>query len=277
MKERTDIGQLDFSGNELKVDATIDDPPKVRGGRPTPGALFVLSGDLLIPDPTEDDPHHVRRVEKAFVKLETDEFGGGQVEIHALKPATEGDENTVRLLTLNTRELVVYVPIVALAGITNRMPDGPVPPPLPPPIPDPPDTGETHGIAAGDFVGIVNVYGFPSDQQDEWARGRITSWSVIIARMDERDGYRRFPKRDDAPPPVVNTPDATARRGQLDAINREFEPWGLAIDSDAYNSYLAGNFRGKTPAAYLKEIHDDVVRRNDGAHDPNAHPIGAPY
>lgn len=150
------------------------------------------------------------------------------------------------------------------------------------PIPVPPVDDGTHGIPSGDFARILNVYGFPSDQQPEWETRRIASWPAIIQRMDERDGYRRFPP-EPAPQPIPTpvpgppTSDVEARRRRLDAINLEFVPWNLTIDSDAYDAFLRGRFGGKTEDAYLKEIHDDTARRNDGRHDPSAHPAGAPY
>jgi len=80
----------------------------------------------------------------------------------------------------------------------------------------------------------------------------------------------------DLPPPVETVPPApvcntSERTRQLDRINSEFVPWGITIDGDAYAAYASCRH------ANLKEVHDDVVVRNNGDHDPSVHPIDAPY
>jgi hypothetical protein len=73
---------------------------------------------------------------------------------------------------------------------------------------------------------------------------------------------------DEPPTPVCDT---LVRVQALDKINSEFSPWGITIDGDAYAAYTSCRHSN------LKEVHDDVMNRNDGNHDPSVHPKGVPY
>src|SRR5262245_46939428 len=110
MREETETGVLTYGeggvGNELLNDAKNDDPSAFRGGRPTPGILTKISGDLWVPDP--NDPSKKIRFERVFAGLGTDDSGGlgGQLEIQAMQPGQHSDAATKKLLTINTKQIL---------------------------------------------------------------------------------------------------------------------------------------------------------------------------
>lgn len=176
MKETTSIGELEFSGNEQKIDSSIEDPPKLRQGSRWGSALGCLSGDRLV--------ENGRRLEKTLIifKEPDDGIGGGRFEFFAQLPGTEGDAGMIRLLTLDTTGAYFHVPVFESGA---PQPPNPTPPPSPPPVPPTPPVDGTHGIPEGDFTAVRQYYGFPSDDQQPYLEGRLT-WLQVIQRMDRR-------------------------------------------------------------------------------------------
>ena len=169
MRDDTETGFRDFTGNEQTIASKIVDPPKERFASPA-GSFGCISGNVLRSDGGQD--------EKVLLILKPDEYAGGQggsYEFFAQRPNTVDDANMIKLLTLNTREAIFHVPIRFVTTVP--------PPPLPIPSPPPP----TSGIPEGDFAAIVQVYGFPSDDEQPYREGRLT-WAQVLSRMDARRG-----------------------------------------------------------------------------------------
>jgi hypothetical protein len=70
-----------------------------------------------------------------------------------------------------------------------------------------------------------------------------------------------------SPPPGPTPPDPVVTERFLQAIEAEF---GFPIDPGQRASAL----QGRTP---LREVHDDMMARNNGEHRPELHPATAPY
>lgn len=255
MIDDTQTGVLAYTGNELINDAKNDDPSAYRGGRPAPGVLVKFSGDFYVLDPSV--PGGKRRYERVFAALGTDESGGcgGAIGARAVLPGKDGDEHTVPLFDIDTRQALFHVPIVALAGVHST------PRPWPWEHSDP-----THGIPAGDFARVLEVYGFASDEEQPYRDGRMT-WEQVIARQDARDDFAHFPKADPPVPPFGPSPDdwlspaSQAKRAQeIERIRHELAP--LELDEDRVRAYMEGRNRK------LHEVHDDELTRSGLSVDP---------
>jgi hypothetical protein len=241
VRDETTIGFREFAGNEQTVGSTIDDPAAYRLA--SPSGVNKISGNVLQPD---GNTQH----EKTLLILKTDE-SGGCYDFLAQLPGRSDDKGMVRLATLSPKGFELFVPI-----IHSTQAD----PPPPPPDGDDP----SHGIPVGDFVRIFDVYGFPCDEVTDFALGQ-KSWAQIIARMDERDDFKHFPK---APQVPSMDPEELAQRAQdVAAVRAEFAP--MDLDEDKVFSYLSGR-------SSLREFHDDNVERA-GTHAPEHHRDGRPY
>jgi len=240
VREDNDRGFVDASGNELTVGSTVDDPAAIRVA--SPAGTNKISGNVLNPDGSQS--------EKNLLILTMDE-SGGCYDFQAQLPGRTDDNGMVRLARLSPKGFELFVPII----------HSPMPtiPPAPPDGSDP-----THGIPPGDFARIVQVYGFESDQQQEWAMQRVTSWAVVIGRMDERDDFTHFPKTPQAPP--VMTPEERGER--LLDVEALIEEWP-GMDLNNADSFLAGR-------SSLREFHNDNQDRA-GVCRPEFHRPGRPY
>jgi hypothetical protein len=264
IREETTNGVLEFGrngeGNELIVDAKNDDPAAIRGGRPTPGIAFKISGDIWIPDP--NDPLKKIRYERVFVGLGTDGSGGygGQFQIQAMLPGQHGDVHTKKLLTVDTRQILCHVPLVVLAGLHDTERTWPWE-----------NYDPTHGIPAGDFAAVLAAYGMASDDEQPYRDGRM-SWELVIERMDIRDNYRHFPKPSPPTlplptpgPPPIDAAERAERVLDVEALAREFP----GMDLNNVESYLQGR-------SSLEEFHDENAARAE-THDESFHRPGRPY
>jgi len=113
---------------------------------------------------------------------------GGEFTIHCHdgiqhfdSQGNPNDDMSMRL-SLMARHDVVWVPrLVTAADMPGGLPgwSGPVPPAPPPPLPPaPPPTGfeyppGTALIVVGDFAGLEAHYGFPCEERDDYANGKI--------------------------------------------------------------------------------------------------------
>lgn len=183
--DQNERGRVDIGGNELLVDSTIDDPPKVRQGSPVTGGAFgCISGDRIVVNETGSVVH---RKEKVLLILKPDgqPGEGGCYDFFAQRPGTEDDANMVRVARLTTTAFELFVPLVQHSGVPTPDPQ-PVPPePAPAPAPQPPSPGGLPNIAPGDFGGIVRHYGFASDDEQPYSEGRLT-WTEVLLRMERR-------------------------------------------------------------------------------------------
>jgi len=113
MKETTAIGELEFSGNELKVDATIEDAPKLRQGvyDPHQHAIACFSGDRL------DHNLPGRRAEKVLLMFKHEPSIGGYYRFCAEVPNGNGSDTDMKtLLDVRPDGIVAYVPIRQASG-----------------------------------------------------------------------------------------------------------------------------------------------------------------
>ena len=256
-------GRFEVVGNELiGIDKTPEggDPVAVRGARQAPGALLLLCGDIWVEDPTEEEPDRIRRIQRAYAQISTDDSGGhgGEFSVLASEPGFADDEHTRELFKINTKVAVFNVPVVHAAGVLETEPPWPghVPP------------DDTHGIPEGDFAEILRIYGFESDWFEVYSHGRVT-WPQVIARQDERDEYRHFPDSRPGTPEPSPIPPAddwlspesqVKRRAELTRIAEEVAP--MPLDEDRVKKYLMGLNRN------LAEVHDDELTRSGLPRDP---------
>jgi len=242
MRDETDRGFRDFSGNEQTIGSTVDDPAAVRVA--SPSGVNKFSGSVLTPEGTQQ--------EKQLIITGFDEDGNGCFDFFGQLAGRSDDAGMIRLARLSLKAFELFVPMIH----STQAP----PPPAPHDSSDP-----THSIPAGDFFRILQIYGFASDLQEAYGNARVT-WLQVIQRQDERDDYSHFPKT--APPPVGITPEERLQRVlDVEAARAEFAP--MELDEDSVQSYLSGR-KG------LAEFHGDELRRA-GTHDPNTHRPGRPY
>jgi hypothetical protein len=243
MRDDTETGFREFGGNEETIGSKINDPSGIRLGS-VEGAYGKVSMNRLVPDPAR--PGEFTQLERVLI-VGADDGLVFQIQ----RPGTVGDAGMMKVLTVTTRGAVLHVPWF------NRVEDLP---PIPPPPPD--GTDPTHGIPTGDFVRILQVYGFESDWQDVYAQGRVT-WVQVIEKQDERDDYATFPK---TPVPPVITPEERAER-VLDVAAMQGEWPGMDLNN--VESYLQGR---SSP----KEFHDENAYRA-GFHNLALHRPWRPY
>jgi hypothetical protein len=242
MREDTDRGFAEFGGNEMTVGSTIDDPAALRVA--SPRGVNKLSGNVLQPDGTQH--------EKQLLILTLDE-GAGCFDFQAQLPNRTDDKGMVRLARLSPNGFEVFVPI-----IQRQMP-------LPPP---PSDGGDpTHGIPEGDFAALAQVYGFASTDENLWPR---YPWWVIVQRMDERDEYKTFPKAPVTPPAPTGDRFTPAQR--MNFVAALADEFGFPPDTQSAQRYIV---QGHSPS--FRELHNDMLPRNNGAHNADAHHPDAPY
>jgi len=240
MRDETDRGFRDFSGNELTIGSTIDDPAAVRVA--SPSGTNKISGNVLTTEGIQ--------LEKTLLVLTQDE-SGGCYDFQAQLPGRTDDKGMIRLARLSPNGFELFVPLIH----STQAP----PPPAPPDSSDP-----THGIPEGDFSRILEIYDFASDLQEAYGNARVT-WLQVLQRQDERDDYRTFPKT--APPPVITPEERLQRVLDVEAARAEFAP--MELDEGKVQSYLSGR-------SSLHEFHSDNVDRA-GAHNANTHRPGRPY
>jgi len=241
MRDETDRGFRDFSGNEQTIGSTVDDPAAVRVA--SPSGINKFSGNVLTPEGTQQ--------EKQLIITGFDEDGNGCFDFFGQLAGRSDDGGMIRLARLSPRAFELFVPIAH----SSQAP----PPPAPPDSSDP-----THSIPEGDFFRILEVYGFASDLQEAYGNARVT-WVQVIQRQDERDDYRHFPKT--APPPVITSEERLQRVLDVEAARNEFAP--MELDEGKVQSYLSGR-------SSLHEFHSDNVDRA-GSHNPDTHRPGRPY
>ena len=239
MREQNDRGSLEFGGNELTVKSIIDDPAALRLASPF-GTNKICGNDLDLETGTQ--------YEKTQIQLTKDEVSGCFRFFATVNGRTD-DKGQIEIARLSLKGFEVFVPFI----------QSPMPP-IPPPPPD--GTDPTHGIPAGDFARILQVYGFASDWQEVYAQGRVT-WVQVIEKQDERDDYAHFPK---APIPPAITPEEQAERF-LDVAAMQGEWPGMDLNN--VESYLQGR---SSP----KEFHDENADRA-GFHNLALHRPGRPY
>lgn len=247
MREDTDRGFRDFTGNEQTIGSTIDDPAAVRVA--SPRGVNKISGNVLVINPDGSYTQY----EKTLLQLTVDDEGGGCYEFWAQLPGRTDDGGMVRLGRLGHKGFEIFVPFI--------QGQAPTPPPAPPDANDP-----THGIPIGDFAAIERIYEFPSDWQDVFAQGRV-NWAQVIARQDERDDYRHFPKATPPDVPIIDAHERAERVLDVEAARVEFV--GMDLDDDKVQAYLSGR-------TGLREFHNDNVERY-GSHDESKHRPGRPY
>jgi hypothetical protein len=245
MRSETDRGFHDFSGNELTIGSTIDDPAAVRVA--SPSGTNKISGNVLTPQGTQ--------LEKTLLVLTQDD-SGGCYDFQAQLPGRTDDKGMIRLARLSPQGFELFVPIIHSTQ-------------APPPPPPPDGSDPTHGIPDGDFGRILEVYGFASDLQEAYGNARVT-WVQVIARQDERDDYRHFPQVVPMPETPQADPFTPAERLQfVSALGNEF---GFPPDTQSAGRYIA---QGHSPS--FRELHNDMLPRNDGRHDATKHDPRAPY
>lgn len=107
----SDIGYLDFDGNELTIGSKVDDPPKLRMTSPTPGGSYgCISGNRTRADGAQ--------LEKVLLILKPDDASigqpheGGAYDFFAQEAGTEDDQGMKRVKVLTSQFEENYVPQV---------------------------------------------------------------------------------------------------------------------------------------------------------------------
>lgn len=118
----------------------------------SPSGVNKISGNVLTPEGTQ--------LEKTLLVLTMDE-SGGCYDFQAQLPGRTDDKGMIRLARLSPQGFELFVPIIH----STQAP----PPPAPPDSSDP-----LHGIPAGDFSRILEMYGFASDMQEAYGNARVT-------------------------------------------------------------------------------------------------------